>query len=93
MSKRARDSCGKFTAETSAPVEETPMLQKSNLWIRIKYATTLLIILIMSLPWGMILIEPAKYYGMVLGEGVGNFTMNVKDNLCGCPLRHQKPSM
>ncbi len=90
MSKRNRDSSGKFIGDSPTTCDD-PKIQTVTIWKKIKFAITILIVLLMSLPWGIIMVEPAKLYGMAIGESVSNFTIGIKDNFCGCAIRQTKP--
>ena len=90
---RNRDSSGKFVCDSASTPEEIPLIQPQNLWKKFKYFISLIIVLILSLPWGMIMMEPAKNYTLAFGEGVKNITSNLKDSFCACSIRPIQPMM
>ena len=90
---KLRDSSGKFICDSTTPSEEQVVIQNWNLWRRMRFFISMMVVLILSLPWGMIMIEPAKNYSFAIGEGVSNFTTSLKDNFCSCPIQAVKPSM
>jgi hypothetical protein len=86
--KQARDTCGKFISKTDETLEETITLGEKlgRIWRNLKVLMFFLTCVFLTLPWSVMVYEPAKNYGTLAVDYVRNLTVDVHGNLCSCPL-------
>jgi hypothetical protein len=91
--KQNRDSTGRFTGKEDSEEEAiTTVTEKIGfLWRRLKLILFVLTFVVLSIPWSVMVFEPAKNYGNLLMEYAKNMTTDVHYNLCSCPLPQAKP--
>lgn len=77
--KKIRDQSGRF-------VPEEEISQERTLWRRFRTIVIFSVMLLLSIPWSVIIFEPAKNYGTHFADYVGNVTSSLRENVCSCRI-------
>ncbi len=89
MSKgKSRDSMGRFISDDT-PVDgngDQTRITRSSVWKWLRFAISLVLLVLACMPWTFLAYEPAKNFGTGVTEAVRNLTDLFKDTYCNCQL-------
>ena len=92
ISKRRRDSSGKYSSNKEENEEDKELLKVKSIWSKVKVGMALFVLLILSLPWTILIYEPTKNLSLNVGEMLSNMTVELRDNYCQCKRPSQTNS-
>lgn len=82
--KKTRDSQGRFVTNGEESEQDTKDLPPTSYWKKLRTLIVFTMMLVLSLPWTVIIFQPARTYSNQAVEYFGVLTSNLRDSVCNC---------